>query len=101
MPARPYRVPRWDDADARWSGDAATATALTATQTTFTVVLADGLGWSVADGPYEIVVGGETMLLTDAGSGADWTVVRSTNGVVRAHDAGSPVQLSDAVRWGM
>lgn len=94
VPARPYRVAYWN-AQHRFSGaGTVTAGSLTTTATTFTVTPPSGVGWTVADGSYDITVGGEVMTVTNV-VGNTFTVVRSVNGVVKAHAAGSAVQLAD------
>lgn len=101
-PARPYRVPSYGVAGDRWSGvGTVTSGALTATQTTFTVVPASGVGWTSVDGPYDIVIGGEVMRVTSVTGGTSFVVVRSQNGVVKAHAAGAAVALADPVYYGL
>lgn len=101
-PARPYRVPSYGDTADRWSGaGTVTAGALTATQTTFTIVPAGGVGWTSVDGPYEIVIGGEIMRVTSVTGGTSFTVVRSVNGVRKAHLTGAAVALADPVYYGL
>jgi hypothetical protein len=100
-PARPYRVPEWDRAGDRWSGDGTTTPALTATQTAFTVVPPAGVTWTSADGQYGILVGGELMTVTNVTGGTAFTVVRAVNGVSKSHLAGSAVTLADPVYYGL
>ncbi len=101
-PARPYRVPSYGASGDRFSGEGTTAPALNATQTTFTVTLPPGgIGWVSSDGPYEIVIGGEVMRVTSVVGGTAFTVVRSVNGVVKAHLAGAAVALADPVYYGL
>lgn len=101
-PARPYRVPSYGATGDRWSGvGTVTAGALTATQATFTIVPAGGVGWTSDDGPYEIVIGGEIMRVTSVTGGTSFTVVRSVNGVVKTHSAGAAVALADPVYYGL
>ncbi|PAN01002.1 hypothetical protein CJI59_13820 [Streptomyces sp. Alain-F2R5] len=55
-------------------------------------------GGSPADFPFDITVGGERMTVTSVSGTASpqtFTVVRSVNGVVKAHEAGADVRLSD------
>lgn len=52
--------------------------------------------WSGADAPFDIVIGGERMTVTAvSGTGAAqvFTVIRSVNGVSKAHAAGADVEL--------
>jgi hypothetical protein len=54
--------------------------------------------------PFDIMVGGERMTVTaiaGAGTGQTFTVTRSVNGVVKAHDAGTPVSLWNPARYGL
>jgi hypothetical protein len=102
IPARPYRVPTYGDTADRWSGEGTvTAGALTATQTTFSVTPAGGVGWTSVDGPYEIVIGGEVMRVTNVSGGINFTVVRSVNGVRKAHASGATLALADPCYYGL
>ncbi|HEY9415615.1 MAG TPA: hypothetical protein VIQ30_12705, partial [Pseudonocardia sp.] len=64
--------------------------------------------WSTTAEPYDWLVGGERMTVTNmtapAGSGP-WTqtatVVRAVNGVSKAQTAGTSVYLADTKRWGL
>lgn len=100
VPARPYRVPKWNAASDRYSGEGTTTPALTPTQTTFTVTLPTGVTWTSADGSYQILVNGEVMTVTNVTGGNVFTVTRSVNGVVKSHPAGSRVALADPVYYG-
>jgi hypothetical protein len=54
--------------------------------------------------PFDINVGGERMTVTaiaGAGTGQTFTVTRSVNGIVKAHDAGTPVSLWNPARYGL
>jgi hypothetical protein len=93
VPARPYRVARWNQAH-RWSGSGTvTAGALSSSATSFTVTPPAGIVWGHPDGDYDIVIGGEVMTVTGV-SGNTFTVVRSVNGVVKTHAAGAAVELA-------
>lgn len=66
------------------------------TATQLTVAITDGPEWAI-DSPFNIRVGGEVMTVTGI-SGINpqtFWVVRSVNGVVKAHPAGAPVRLAD------
>lgn len=99
-PRRPFRVLHWSTAGDRLSADGTvTAEALDTTETAVDITPPDRLAWGHGDGDYEILIGGEVMTVTgvtDLGGGDQrLDVVRSVNGVVKAHDAGAPVDLAD------
>lgn len=103
VPARPYRVGVWDASSSRYSLDGTTVrTAIDATTPTLPITT-PAPGWTAADGSYPIVVGGELMTVT-AVSGSvpnqTMTVVRSVNGVVKAHAVGEAVELAEPVFYG-
>jgi hypothetical protein len=58
-----------------------------------------------AEMPFDVDIGGERVTVTNIGapSGSDQavTVSRSVNGVVKAHDAGTPVRLWNPARYGL
>jgi hypothetical protein len=94
VPARPYRAAYWN-AGHRWSAPGTvTAGSLTTSATSFTVTPPAGVAWTHADGDYDITIGGEVMTVTGV-TGNTFTVTRSVNGVVKAHPAGSAVELAD------
>lgn len=93
VPARPYRVAYWN-ARHRYSGTGTiTAGALTTTTTSVALTVPVGVTWTAVDGSYDITIGGEVMTVT-AVVGNTMTVVRSVNGVVKAHGAGAAVALA-------
>jgi hypothetical protein len=110
LPADVYDIMIWDIAGERW-GALTTTTAgnLTATDTSVAFTSTDpGDSWLTTGMPFPIVIGGERMTLTAmtaaAGGGPytqTGTVVRSVNGVVKTHAAGSPIQVADVARWGL
>jgi hypothetical protein len=63
--------------------------------------------WTTDDDetPFDIAVGGERMTVTDIAAAAGgvhvFTVTRSVNGVVKAHDAGTPVRLWTTPRYAL
>jgi hypothetical protein len=94
VPARPYRVGYWN-AGHRYSGEGTVLTsAVTATATTLTLTAPSPVVWTHADGDYDITVGGEVMTVK-AVTGSSMTVVRSVNGVVKAHSAATAVGLAN------
>lgn len=117
VPAQPLRVARWAVASGssvlrtychRWSGSGTvTSTALTASSgsTSVTVTPPSGTAWTVADGPYDVVIGGERMTVTAvtalSGGTQTMTVTRSVNGVLTAHPTGQAVALADPSYYGL
>lgn len=94
IPARPYRT-AYFNAGHRYSGAGTTITSsLTTTATAVALTLPAGVTWTSADGQYDIVVNGEVMTVTNVTGGNAMTVVRSVNGVVKTHAAGSAVALA-------
>lgn len=62
------------------------------------------LGWTHADGDFDINVGGERMTVTaisGSTSPQTFTVTRSVNGIVKAHSSGAKVSLWDAHRYAL
>lgn len=77
------------------------ASGVTSTGTTLSVATASGPLWSTTDEPYDIVVGGEVMTVTTvtgASSPQSATVVRSVNGIVKAHSSGAVIRLAQPAR---
>lgn len=110
-PAEVWDVPIWDDPGFRWDARTSTVagTPPTTTSTAWTVSCTDPLDvWSTTAEPYNWVVDGEVVTVTvmNAATGTGpyvqtCTVVRSVNGVVRAHAAGAEVHLADAKHWAL
>ncbi|WP_328962977.1 hypothetical protein [Streptomyces virginiae] len=102
-PAGPWTVAVADDlvlgrADTTGS---TLASGVTSTGTTLSVATASGPLWSTTDEPYDIVVGGEVMTVTTvtgASSPQSATVVRSVNGIVKAHSSGAVIRLAQPAR---
>jgi hypothetical protein len=99
-PATPWEVGIREDPD-RGRRDTAGSTvdsAITATATSVDVDTTVGPLWTVAAGdyPFDLWIGGEQVTAT-AASGAStpqtFTIVRSVNGVVKSHAAGTEVRL--------
>jgi hypothetical protein len=107
-PARPWRVPVLDAGAAggyRYASDTVTAEALDTTETGVDVTVSAGQpGWSVSDGSFGIMIGGERMTVTGVSGTAPTqtlTVTRSVNGVVKSHSTGAKVELSEPSYWGL
>ena len=88
------------------SGITTTGTALSVASTGGVLWTTDSDDWNVAQngGSLYIVVGGERMRITNitgASSPQSFTVVRSDNGIVRAHLAGAAVHVAYPVRIGL
>lgn len=97
VPESPYEVAQAGAAHAATAGSQLAAGA-SASATTLSVETTAGNIWTVnaADLPFEIVVGGEVMTVTDitgSSSPQAFTVTRSVNGVVVAQSAGAAVQV--------
>ncbi|MBA9003658.1 hypothetical protein [Thermomonospora cellulosilytica] len=100
-PASPWDVayaddPMWGRADTDGSQLAA---AVTAAATTLSVAVTAGPLWttSPAEFPFDVLIGGEVMTVTaisGAASPQTFTVVRSVNGISKAHAAGTDVRLA-------
>ncbi|MGH3097908.1 MAG: alkaline phosphatase D family protein [Streptosporangiales bacterium] len=75
------------------------AAAVDETATSLSVEVTDGSLWTTDSGdmPFDVECGGETVTvtgITGAASPQAFTVIRSVNGVVVAHDAGEVVRLA-------
>jgi hypothetical protein len=109
-PYSPYRTATADpvaglDDDARWGSDTTTVDgAHNSTTTSLSVDVADGALWDDTDGDFDITVAGERMTViavTGASSPQTFTVVRSINGVVKAHTDGTSVALFSPTVWSL
>ncbi|MFI2431995.1 hypothetical protein [Streptomyces sp. NPDC018693] len=97
-----FTTPADAPTEARIDSDGLTLTsAITATDTSFSVTSAGtpciDSATSAADFPVDVSIGGEIMTvtaITGTTSPQTFTVVRSANGVVKAHDAGTRVSLA-------
>lgn len=103
-PESPYRVLVYQSGlgstPHRYDSEGSTlSSGITATATSLSVAVATGHPlWTTddADDGFDIGIGGERMTVTDISGGASpqtFTVVRSVNGVVKAHSAGAQVRL--------
>lgn len=98
VPYRPYAAAVYNDDVSRYSGEGTVlAEALDTTETGVDVTPPTGIVWTHADGDYDVMVGGERMTVT-AVAGNTLTVIRSVNGVVKAHDIGSALDLAEPYR---
>lgn len=100
-PGGPWAVGIYDDPVRGKCGAAYSqlTSGITATATSFSVTTTAGLPWITTPGefPIDITIGGEEMRATaisGASSPQTFTVVRSTNGVVKTHTAGTPVNVA-------
>jgi len=113
MPAEPYTVVEWSTSstvgDFHWDTDGSELnSSVTSTATSLSVARSAGATclWST-DGdatPFDIQVGGERMTVTNITSSTSpqtFTVVRSVNGVVKAHAAGTDVRLFNSPTWSL
>lgn len=110
LPADVYDIGVYDDPGDRY--DAATSTvvgALTTVATAVPISSTDVLDvWSTTAVPYPWMLAGERMTVTAVTAAAGVgpytqtaTVVRSVNGVVKAHTAGTEVHIADPARYGL
>jgi hypothetical protein len=101
MPAEPFETFVVESTGSRISpGETALVNAsMTTTQTTMSVLSADGVTlWDTAGDDFSIMVAGEEMLCTaisgtTPGSAQTFTVTRSQNSVVKTHSSGEIVRL--------
>lgn len=105
VPYSPYRVAVYDDAASFYSG-AGTVLAedLDTTETGIDVTAPAGVTWAHDDGDYVLAVGGETMTVTAISGTAPnytFTVTRSTNGIVKTHSTGAPIDLAFPVFYSL
>ncbi|MFG3493009.1 hypothetical protein [Streptomyces sp. NPDC047972] len=81
------------------TGGSQLTSGITSTATSLSVTVTGAALWSTSAGdrPFDIIVGGERMTVTNitgASSPQTFTVTRSVNGVVKAHLAAAPVSLA-------
>lgn len=100
LTCRPGSSYRTGILDTDWrldSDDTTTNEALDTTETGVDITVTGTL-WTAADAPFDVMIGGERMTVTNvtgASSPQTLTVTRSVNGVVKSHDTGVPVVLAD------
>lgn len=98
-PASPYRVGVYGTARYGTAGSQL-ASGVSSSATTLSVTSTSGPRWTTdaAEMPFDIIIGGERMTvtaITGTGSTQTFTVVRSINGVVKAHASGAAVVLAE------
>jgi hypothetical protein len=97
-PASPYNVAVYDT-DRYDTAGSELDIGVNSTHTALAVEVTVEPLWTTDDAetPFDIYVGGERMTVTDIAAAVlgvhVFTVTRSVNGVVKAHDAGTPVRL--------
>lgn len=98
----------YDATTSRYDSRTSTTTgAPNSTQTTFSVTTTDPADlWTTkpASFPFDITLAGERMTvttITGSTSPQTFTVVRSVNGIVKAHTTGTPVHLATPVRYAL
>jgi len=108
VPESPWHVPILDDADyGRLDSDTSSLNAsITSSAGTLAVKTPTGPLWTTASGdrPFDILVGGERMRVTNvtgAASPQTFTVTRAINGVVKAHAANEAVHVFNPVYIGL
>jgi hypothetical protein len=96
-PAAPYTVATYDGTARYMPVDTVLDEDLDTTETAVDITTPTGPLWSTAASGFDILVGGERMTVTAVGSPTGTvqtlTVVRSVNGIVKAHDSGTPVEF--------
>lgn len=99
-PESPFNVIELDSGIQRLDSDVSTLTSnISNNATSFQVSMSDESIWSTSSGdwPIPVTIGGESMLVGSVtGSTSPQTfssVTRSVNGVVKAHNAGTPVHV--------
>lgn len=106
IPCSPYDIAVYGDSDSRYSpSDSSLAVAVDSTTTSLSVATNSGVVWttSAAEFPFDIMVGGERMTITNiagASSPQTFTVTRSVNGIVKAQNYGTDVELFSPVYYG-
>jgi hypothetical protein len=110
IPADTDDILRYDTVGDRWGAATTTlAGALTTSTTALPFTSTDPKDrWLTTGMPFDIVIAGERMTLlamtAAVGTGPytqTGTVNRAVNGVVKAHTAGTPIQVFDAARWAL
>lgn len=105
VPSSPYRSGVYGVAVDRYDGGFSTLNgAHNSSTTSLSVATSAGGLWTHGDGDFDILVGGERMTVTavaGAASPQTFTVVRSVNGVVKAHSTAAPVRLFTPVKYGL
>jgi hypothetical protein len=96
-PESPYHIAVYEDATWRYTSDGSTlAAAYSATDTSLSVATPSGPLWSVTDGSFDIIAGGERMTVTGVSGSTSpqtFTVTRSVNGIVKSQVSGATVEL--------
>lgn len=104
-PESPYRVGIYGDPLSRYAPDGSTLAAdVNTTATTLSIATPAGPLWSHVDGNFDVLISGERMTVsavTGSSSPQSFTVVRSVNGVVKAHVAGEAVTLAEPVWYSL
>ncbi len=111
VPASPYDVAGYatdsETGDARYDTNGSElASGVTSSATSLSVTDAGGTLWTRDSDafPLDVIVGGERMTVTNitgATSPQTFTVTRSVNGVVTAHDSGTDVRLYAPARYAL
>ena len=107
QPFEPWNVGIYDDPDSRYDTSGSELGAdIDADDVTFSGVTTSGPRWTTDDAefPFDIVMDGEVMTVTDIAnttSPQTFTVTRSVNGVVKAHSAGASFGLARPVYYGL
>ncbi len=97
VPAKVFNVAVFGQEDSRYSGVGTVLSgSLTTTATSVGITCPHDVRWGHNDGDFIVLIGGEAMqvtVVTGSTVSQTLTVVRSINGVVKAHSAGESVEL--------
>ncbi|MEU8362314.1 hypothetical protein AB0C27_40480 [Nonomuraea sp. NPDC048882] len=96
-PASPYEVAVYDVQGRYESYGTVTAEALDSTETAVDIDTPTGPLWSTLASGFDVMIGGERMTVSAVGAATGTaqtlTVVRSVNGIVKAHQSGAEVRM--------
>jgi hypothetical protein len=105
VPASPYQVAAYDVAGRYGPHSTVTAEALDSTETNVDITTPVGPLWDTAASGYDVLIGGERMTVSAVsaatGTAQTLTVVRSVNGVAKAHASGAAVELAEPVVYAL
>lgn len=103
-PGSAWTVGEYDSDASRYAPDSCTlAAAMDATQTSVSVNVV-GSVWGDDDGSFDVTIGGERITVTEvtgAASPQTLTLVRSVNGIRKAHASGAALELYNPARYAL
>jgi len=106
VPYQPYVVARYQSSDSRYdTAGSELAAGISSSATTLSIASTAGTLWTTnVGGGFDLNVAGERMTVTaisGASSPQSATVIRSVNGVVKAHAAGADVRLWQPAKYAL